>query len=65
MGIANDLASLDATAQAELVRKGDVTSLELVEAAIDAAKQINPRIKICRRPAHCVAAQTAVRVSRR
>ena len=32
MGIANDLASLDATAQADLVRKGDVTSAELVEA---------------------------------
>jgi amidase len=44
MGIANDLASLDATAQADLVRKGDVTSLELVEAAIDAAQQLNPRI---------------------
>src|SRR4051812_6158381 len=44
MGNANDLASLDATAQADLVRKGDVTSVELVEAAIAAAQQINPQI---------------------
>jgi len=44
MGIANDLASLDATAQADLVRKGDVSSVELVEAAIAAAEQINPQI---------------------
>jgi len=44
MGIANDLASLDATAQADLVRKGDVTPVELVEAAIAAAQQINPQI---------------------
>ncbi len=44
MGIANDLASLDATAQAELIRKGDVSAAELVDAAIEAAQRVNPQI---------------------
>jgi amidase len=44
MGIANDLASLDATAQAELVRSGQVSAAELVGAAIDAAQRVNPQI---------------------
>jgi hypothetical protein len=38
MGIANDPASLDATAQAELMRKGDVSAQEWVEAA----RWVNP-----------------------
>jgi amidase len=44
MGIANDIASLDATAQADLVRNGSVSASELVEAAIDAAQHVNPQI---------------------
>ncbi|HEY0518597.1 MAG TPA: amidase family protein, partial [Ilumatobacteraceae bacterium] len=44
MGIANDLASLDATAQAELVREGAASRTELVQAAIEAAERINPLI---------------------
>ncbi len=44
MGIANDIASLDATAQAELVRNGSVSATELVEAAIEAAQRVNPQI---------------------
>ena len=44
MGIANDLASLDATAQAELVRNGSASAAELVEAAIAAAERVNPQI---------------------
>ncbi len=44
MGIANDLASLDATAQAELVRSGDATAAEMVAAAIEAAERVNPQI---------------------
>ena len=44
MGIANDIASLDATAQAELVRNGSVSADELVEAAIEAAQRVNPPI---------------------
>ena len=42
MGIANDIASLDATAQAELVRNGSVSADELVEAAIEAAQAREP-----------------------
>jgi amidase len=44
MGIANDIASLDATAQAELVRNGAVSASELVEAAIEGAQRVNPQI---------------------
>ena len=37
-----ELARLDASAQAELVRRGEVTAVELVEAAITAIEQLNP-----------------------
>ncbi|HEY8218331.1 MAG TPA: amidase family protein, partial [Acidimicrobiia bacterium] len=37
-----DLAFLDATAQAELVRRGEVTALELVDAAITRIEKVNP-----------------------
>lgn len=39
-----ELAKLDATAQAELVAKGDVTALELVEAGISRIEQVNPKV---------------------
>ena len=39
-----ELASLDATAQAELVRRREVTSLELIEAAIARVENVNPAI---------------------
>lgn len=39
-----ELAGLDATAQAELVRRGEVSAVELVAAAIDAAERLNPRL---------------------
>ncbi len=37
-----DLARLDATAQAELVRSGEVSAEELTQAAIDRAERLNP-----------------------
>jgi amidase len=37
-------ASLDATGQAELVRKGEVTPSELVEAAIVRIEKLNPQL---------------------
>src|SRR5438876_440411 len=40
----NDAAWLDAKAQAELVRRGDVTAVELVGAAIDRIERIDPAI---------------------
>ena len=39
-----ELASLDATAQAELVRRREVTPLELIEAAIARVEKVNPAI---------------------
>ena len=38
----DELTSLDATAQAELVRRGEVEARELVEAAISRIERLNP-----------------------
>jgi amidase len=40
----DEIWKLDATAQAELVRRGDVQPSELVEAAIERAERLNPRL---------------------
>ena len=40
----SDLAFLDATAQAELVRRKEVQSIELVEAAIERIERLNPTL---------------------
>ncbi|HEY8394868.1 MAG TPA: amidase [Thermaerobacter sp.] len=40
----DELARLGATAQAELVRKKEITPLELVEAAIQRIERLNPRL---------------------
>jgi Asp-tRNA(Asn)/Glu-tRNA(Gln) amidotransferase A subunit family amidase len=39
-----ELAMLDATAQAELVRRREVQALELVEAAIERIERLNPKL---------------------
>ncbi|MDT7553617.1 MAG: amidase, partial [Pseudonocardiales bacterium] len=39
-----DLVRLDATAQADLVRQGEVTPVELVEAAIEAVEAVDPQL---------------------
>ena len=39
-----ELAKLDATAQAELVRKGELTALDLVEAGISRIEQVNGQV---------------------
>ena len=44
MGHLDDALALDATGQAELVRRGEVTPGELVGAAIDAAARRNPAL---------------------
>jgi len=41
---AKDLANLDATAQAELVRSGEASPLELVDAAIERLERLNPEL---------------------
>ncbi len=40
----DDLASLDATAQAELIRRKEAKPIELVEAAIERIERVNPRL---------------------
>ena len=42
--MAIDVTNLDATAQAELVRKGDVTAAELVDGAIERIERLNPKL---------------------
>jgi amidase len=42
--VSDDFARLDATAQAELVRSGEVSAAELVEAAIERCERLNPEI---------------------
>lgn len=44
MPIADDLSSLDAVAQADLVRTGQLSATELVAAAVEAAERVNPTI---------------------
>jgi amidase len=44
MSASSDLAGLDATAQAELVRRGEATAVELVEAAIASIEKLNPTL---------------------
>ena len=44
MAGSSDLAFLDATAQAELVRRKQVRSIELVEAAIERIERLNPTL---------------------
>src|SRR5687768_3744652 len=39
--MSDDLSTLDATAQAELVRSGDATPLELVDAAVNRIEKVN------------------------
>jgi amidase len=40
----DELARLDAVGQAELVRRGEITAVELVEAAIARIERLNPRL---------------------
>ena len=42
--MSDEFAFLDATAQAELVRRGDVTPAELVDAAIERIEAVNPQL---------------------
>jgi amidase len=42
--LSDDLAKMDATAQAELVRDGEASPAELVDAAIERMEQVNPEL---------------------
>ena len=59
MTIANETAFMDATAQAELVRKKEVTPLELIEAAIARIERLNPELNSVVTPMFDLARETA------
>lgn len=48
----DELAQLDGIGQAELVRRGEVTPLELVEAAIERAERLNPALNAVIHPTY-------------
>jgi amidase len=56
-----DLAYLDATAQAELVRQGDLTAIELVDAAITRVEKVNPELNAVIHPLFDKARASATR----
>ena len=55
----NDIALLDATAQAELVRGKQVKPIELLEATIERIERINPQINAVVTPMYEIARKTA------
>jgi len=61
MGISDlgDVFLLDATAQADLVRKGEVASIELVEAAIARIERLNPALNAVVTPMYDLAREAA------
>jgi len=54
-----DLATLDATAQADLVRRREVKPIELVDAAIERIERLNPTINAVITPMYDLARRTA------
>ncbi|MFY9224143.1 MAG: amidase [Blastocatellia bacterium] len=55
----DELALLDATAQAELVKKGEVKPIELVDAAIARIEKVNPAINAVVTPMYEIAREIA------
>jgi amidase len=54
-----DLAFLDATAQADLVRKKEIKPIELVDAAIDRIERVNPQLNAVVTPMYDLARKSA------
>ena len=59
MAAHDDLAFLDATAQAELVRSGEISPIELVDAAITRTEKLNPELNAVIHPLFDKARATA------
>ena len=59
MNESDELTWLDATAQAELVRRGQVSPVELVEAAIARIERLDPQLNAVIRPLFDTARETA------
>lgn len=55
----DEIAKLDATAQSELVRKGEVSAAELLEAAIARAEKVNPDLNAIVTPMYDLARAAA------
>ncbi|NIQ37241.1 MAG: amidase [Proteobacteria bacterium] len=55
----SDIAFLDATAQAELIRKREVTPIELVEGAVERIERLNPTLNAVVTPMYDAARATA------
>jgi amidase len=64
MALRDELAFMDATAQAALARDGQVTTAELVEAAIERAERVNPALNAIVRPMYDEARRDLAAVSR-
>jgi amidase len=62
MALHDELAWLDATAQAALVGRGEVTPRELVEAAIRQIEKLNPQLNAVITPMFDLALETATRL---
>src|SRR5262249_54257357 len=60
---ADEFAAMDATAQAELVRKKQVKPIELVEAAIKRVERVNPELNAVITPMYEEAREAAALVS--
>lgn len=59
MTAADEFTDLDATAQAELIRRGEVKPIELVEAAIERIERVNPEINAVVTPMYDLAREAA------
>ncbi len=59
MTAADEFVDLDATAQAELVRRGEVKPIELVEATIERIERVNPEINAVVTPMYDLAREAA------
>jgi amidase len=59
MAISEELAFLDATSQAALVRKKEVKPIELVDAAIERVERLNPELNAVILPMYELARETA------
>ena len=63
-GGGDDLASLDATAQADLIRRGELSAVEAVEAAITRVEAVNPQLNAVITPLYDGARAAAVALDR-
>ena len=59
MSALDELAFLDATAQAEMVRQKEIKAIELVEAAIERIQRLNPTLNAVVTPMYDLARETA------